>query len=158
MLILMIITASFTIREMMIWRKSFKLCWQTAAACLISVMQILKKSRNTSFSSDAFLTRRLFGKEAPDALADFEFNEEGTKLLKCAAGHEPVSQSYTKSTRQCRFSFDRNHCAGCPYQNQCHPKIYKKVASFITSKIFVFITFKTTVIIFRKGKRKNIIP
>ncbi|RAZ84716.1 DDE transposase, partial [Klebsiella oxytoca] len=41
---------------------------------------------------------------------------------------------YTKTTRQCRVSFDRNHCVGCPYQDQCRPKIYKKVATFITSK------------------------
>ena len=80
------------------------------------------------------VTTALLGKEAPDALADFEFNEDGTRLLKCAAGHEPVSQSYTKTTRQCRVSFDRNHCVDCPYQNQCRPKIYKKVATFITSK------------------------
>ncbi len=80
------------------------------------------------------VTTALIVKEAPDVLADFQFNEEGTKLLKCAAGYEPVSQSYTKSTRQCRVSFDRNHCAGCPYREQCRPKIYKKVATFITSK------------------------
>ena len=80
------------------------------------------------------VTTALIGKEAPDALADFEFNEDGTRLLKCAAGHEPVSQSFMKSTRQCRVSFDRNHCAGCPYQDQCRPKIYKKIATFITSK------------------------
>lgn len=80
------------------------------------------------------VTTALIGKEASDALADFEFNEDGTRLLKCAAGHEPVSQSFTKSTRQCRVSFDRDHCVGCPYQDQCRPKIYKKVAAFITSK------------------------
>ena len=33
----------------------------------------------------------------PDALADFEFNEDGTRLLKCSAGHEPVSQRYMQS-------------------------------------------------------------
>ena len=80
------------------------------------------------------VTTALIGKEAPDALADFEFNEDGTRLLKCAAGHEPASQSYTKTTRQCRVSFNRNHCVGCPYQDQCRLKIYKKVATFITSK------------------------
>lgn len=80
------------------------------------------------------ITTALIGKEAPDVLADFEFNEEGTRLLKCAAGYEPLSQTYTKTTRQCRVSFDRNHCVGCLYQDQCHPKIYKKVATFITSK------------------------
>lgn len=80
------------------------------------------------------VTTALIGKEAPDVLADFEFNEEGTCLQKCAAGHLPKSQNYTKSTKQCSISFARNHCVGCPYQEQCHPKIYKKVATFITSK------------------------
>jgi hypothetical protein len=80
------------------------------------------------------VTTALIGKEAPDALADFEFNEDGTRLQKCAAGHEPASQTYTKTTRPCRVSFDRNHCVGCPYQDQCRPKIYKKAATFITSK------------------------
>ena len=80
------------------------------------------------------VTTALIGKEAPDALADFEFNEDGTRLQKCAAGPEPASQIYTKTTRPCRVSFDRNHCVGCPYQDQCRPKIYKKAATFITSK------------------------
>lgn len=30
-------------------------------------------------------------------------------------GHEPLSQTYTKNTRQCKVSLDRNHCADCPY-------------------------------------------
>lgn len=80
------------------------------------------------------VTTALIGKEAPDVLADFVFNEDGTRLVKCAAGHEPKSQTYTKSTRQCGVSFDRNHCVGCPYQNQCRPKIFKKAAAFIASK------------------------
>ena len=45
------------------------------------------------------VTTALIGKEATNALADFEFNEDGIQLLKCAVGHEPISQSYTKSTR-----------------------------------------------------------
>lgn len=80
------------------------------------------------------VTTALIGKEAPDVLADFEFNEDGTQLLRCAAGYAPVSQSYTKSTKQCRVSFDRNCCSTCPYQGQCRPKLHKKTASFITSK------------------------
>lgn len=90
---------------------------------------VLAKEKNVKL-----VTTALIGKKAPDTLVDFEFNEDGTRLLKCAAGHEPVSQSYTKTTRQCRVSFERNHCVGCPYQEQCRPKIYKKVATFITSK------------------------
>ena len=75
----------------------------------------------------------LVGKDAPDILAEFEFNEEGTKLLKCAAGHSPRSCSYTKTTGQCNVSFSKEQCVGCPYQDQCNPKMHKSVATFITS-------------------------
>ena len=54
--------------------------------------------------------------------------------MRCAAGHEPVSQSYTKTTRQCKVSFNCNYCVGCPYQGQCRPKIDGWNATFITSK------------------------
>ena len=80
------------------------------------------------------ITTALIGKEAPDALADFTFNDDGTILLRCAAGHEPVRRSYTKTTRQCKVSFNCNHCVGCPYQGQCRPKIDGWNATFITSK------------------------
>lgn len=77
----------------------------------------------------------LIGREKPDILADSEFNEEGTKLLKCAAGYESVSQNRIRSIRQCRVLFDRNHCAGYPYREQCCSKIHKKVADLTTQKI-----------------------
>ena len=81
------------------------------------------------------ITTSLVGRDAPDILADFEFNEEGTRILKCPAGHEPKSCSYMKATSQCSVSFDRNHCVGCPYQDKCKPKIFKKVAKLVTSKM-----------------------
>lgn len=81
------------------------------------------------------ITTSLVGRDAPDILADFEFNEEGTQVLKCPAGYEPKSCTYMKPINQCRVSFDRNHCAGCPYQDKCKPKIYKKVAKLVTSKM-----------------------
>lgn len=89
----------------------------------------LAKEKNVTL-----VTTALIGKEAPDVLADFEYSEDGTRLLKCAAGHEPQSQNYNKTTRQCKVSFDRNLCVGCPYQDQCNPKIFKNKATFITSK------------------------
>ena len=46
----------------------------------------------------------------------------------------PLRQSYTKTTRQCKVSFNCNHCVGCPYQGQCRPKIDGWNATFITSK------------------------
>ena len=80
------------------------------------------------------VTTALIGKEAADVLADFTFSEDGTRLMTCAAGHEPVSQSFRESTRQIRASFERGCCVNCPHKDQCHPKIYKKVASLVTSK------------------------
>ena len=36
----------------------------------------------------------LTGRESEDILADFEFNEEGNKVLKCPGGFEPKRSSY----------------------------------------------------------------
>lgn len=80
------------------------------------------------------ITTSLTGKQAPDILADFEFNEEGTKVLRCPAGHAPKSCSYMKQSSQCAVSFLHEQCAGCPYQDQCRPKIFKRVAKIVTSK------------------------
>ena len=80
------------------------------------------------------ITTSLTGKPAPDILADFEFNGEGTKVLRCPAGHTPKSCSYRKQSNQCAVSFLREQCANCPYQDQCKPKIFKRVAKIVTSK------------------------
>ena len=80
------------------------------------------------------ITTSLTGKAAPDILADFEFNEEGTKVLRCPAGHAPKSCSYMKQSNQCAVTFQHNQCANCPYQEQCKPKIFKHVAKIVTSK------------------------
>jgi hypothetical protein len=90
---------------------------------------LLAKEKNVRL-----ITTALIGKNAADILGDFEFNDDGTKLLKCAAGHTPQKCSYTKSTGQCKVSFKREQCIGCPHKDQCKPKINKNVARFITSK------------------------
>lgn len=80
------------------------------------------------------ITTSLTGKPAPDVLADFEFNEDGTKVLRCPAGYTPKSCSYMKQSNQCAVSFLHEQCANCPYQNQYKPKIFKRVAKIVTSK------------------------
>lgn len=80
------------------------------------------------------ITTSLSGKESPLILAEFEFSDDGTKVMKCPAGHAPKSCSYMKPTGQCAVSFDRNLCVDCPYQKRCKPKIYKRVAKLIISK------------------------
>ena len=75
------------------------------------------------------VTTDLKGAEVSDHWADFEFNEDGTKLLRCAAGHEPKSSVYDKNTQKCKASFPLNVCRNCPYHDQCHPIEHKCVAT-----------------------------
>ena len=92
---------------------------------------------NTAMAADKniqLITTALTGKDAPDALADFEYNEDGTRVIKCAAGHTPKSCSYTERTKQCNVSFKLEQCRDCPYKEQCNPKFKKTVAAFITSQ------------------------
>ena len=73
------------------------------------------------------VTTNLTGRETEDILADFEFSEDGRKVVKCPGGYEPKSCSYNQATGQCTVSFHKEQCTGCPYKEQCHPKIFKKV-------------------------------
>lgn len=94
-------------------------------------------TENTQLAADKnveLITTILTGKPAPDILADFEFNEDGTKVLRCPAGHTPKSCSYMKQSNQCAVSFLHEQCADCPYRDQCKPKIFKRVAKIVTSK------------------------
>lgn len=76
----------------------------------------------------------LSGKPVDDILADFVFNEEGTKVLRCPAGHEPKSCGYTSGkSRQCHVSFAREQCASCPNKDRCKASIYKRVSSVTVS-------------------------
>lgn len=92
---------------------------------------------NTALAAEKniqLVTTALTGKDAPDVLADFEYNADGTKVIKCAAGHAPKSCSYTKRTKQCHVSFRLEQCRDCPYKSQCNPKLKKTVATFTTSQ------------------------
>lgn len=94
-------------------------------------------TKNTQLAADKnveLVTTDLTGKPAEDILADFKFNEEGTEILECPAGHKPKSTSYIKQSGQCTASFQRSQCDSCPYQEQCRPKKFKKVAKKRLSK------------------------
>ena len=74
------------------------------------------------------------GKPVDDILADFVFNETGTKVLRCPAGYEPKSCGYTGSkSQQFHISFKREQCAGCPNKDRCKAKIHKRVSSVTVS-------------------------
>lgn len=70
----------------------------------------------------------LTGREADDIIADFEFNENGTKLERCAGGFAPKSCSYNPQTGQCTVSFPIGQCRNCPLRKECKPKMFKRVS------------------------------
>ena len=74
------------------------------------------------------VTTNLTGREAEDIIADFEFSEDGRKVIKCPGGHEPKSCSYNQGTGQCTISFQKSQCQDCPHKKQCHPKMFKRVS------------------------------
>lgn len=98
----------------------------------------MENSRLAENKNITLVTTDLKGTEVSDHWGDFEFNEDGTKLLKCAAGHEPKSSVYDQNTQKCKASFPLTICKNCSYYSQCHPKEHKRVAT-------VKVAMRTTV-------------
>ena len=80
------------------------------------------------------ITTDLLGRDANDIYADFQFSEDGTKILLCPAGNQPKSSSIVKSTGKVRASFPKNKCENCPYKDQCRPKTSNKTSVVYLSK------------------------
>ena len=72
------------------------------------------------------ITTNLTGKETDEIMADFELNEEETRITKCPAGYEPKSCSYNNKTGTFHLSFHHEQCAHCPYKDRCKPTEHKK--------------------------------
>ena len=79
------------------------------------------------------ITTNLTGRETPDIMAEFEFNEDGTVVTRCPGGQEPKSCSYNQKTNQCTVSFHREQCEQCPYRDQCQPKQYTRTFKKVVS-------------------------
>lgn len=75
------------------------------------------------------VTTDLTGKDVPDIYADFEFNEEGTRIIKCPAGYSPKSCCCSSSNGHIHASFSKEICMNCPHKNECKVKEHKKVCS-----------------------------
>ena len=68
-------------------------------------------------------------------LEQMEKQEERTVIITDGAYSGTENrQSYMKQSGQCAVSFLHEQCANCPYQDQCKPKIFKRVAKIVTSK------------------------
>lgn len=79
------------------------------------------------------ITTDLLGKDADPVMGAFQFSEDGTRVLRCPAGNVPKSNWYNKQTGQVNVSFPRECCAVCPFQQHCHPKIFKRVSKLTVS-------------------------
>lgn len=75
------------------------------------------------------VTTDLTGKDVPDIYADFVWNEEGDRILKCPAGNVPVSCCCSSSNGHIHASFSKEACMNCPHKEECRVKEHKKVCS-----------------------------
>jgi hypothetical protein len=72
------------------------------------------------------ITTDLTGRDTKEIFAEFEFSEDGSEVLTCAAGHKPRSCSKARGNAQCRVSFNRGLCENCPHKDECQPKMFNK--------------------------------
>ena len=79
------------------------------------------------------VTTDLPGKDVPEIMGKFVLNEEETRVIECPKGYKPISSNYIRQTGTCTASFSRDLCAECPCKDECHAKIYKRVAKIRVS-------------------------
>lgn len=80
------------------------------------------------------VTTALTGKEPDPIMSDFEFNEDGTGVIKCPKGYEPLDCAFYEGTGMIRTKFDKKNCQHCPFRDQCGVKFQKKNAVVMVSK------------------------
>lgn len=79
------------------------------------------------------VTTALTGTEVPDIYADFEFSEDGKKVLRCPMGHIPKSCCQSSSNGHFYVSFPKEVCVGYPHWAECRVKEHKEVCSLTIS-------------------------
>ena len=79
------------------------------------------------------VTTALAGKEVDPVMAEYEFNEEGTEVIKCPMGNVPIGNSYYENTGMVRVSFKKSDCQHCPLRQNCKVKFQKKSAVVLVS-------------------------
>lgn len=72
------------------------------------------------------ITTALTGTEVPDIYADFEFSEDGSKILRCPMGNVPQSCCQSSSNGHFYVSFPKDVCMNCPHKEECRAKEHKK--------------------------------
>lgn len=83
--------------------------------------QRLAERKNTEL-----ITTALTGKPVDKFYAEFQFSEDGTKMLICPMGYVPLKTTYYPKTGMCRALFPKDCCEDCPHKNDCKSKPQKK--------------------------------
>lgn len=79
-------------------------------------------------------TTALTGAQPWDIDADFVLNEEGTAVVTCPCGFEPVRNNYNPKTGLIIAHMSNNCCANCPHVNECDCYLNEKKG---TSKVHI---------------------
>lgn len=74
------------------------------------------------------VTTSFTSKKPADIFAEFIFNDEGTELLRCVNGKRPIYTHYDAKNDRCNAHFSLSACEGCPYRNECNPRVRKNYA------------------------------
>jgi len=72
------------------------------------------------------VTTALSGKETDSVFAGFEVSEDGTQVLKCPMGNEPIKTTHYPKTGMCRALFPTGCCENCANQDKCKSKPQRK--------------------------------
>ena len=91
--------------------------------CLIKCIRAIK---NVFLNKRSGLISNIF---TASKVCDFELNKEGNKIIKCPAGHSPISCFCSSSNGHIHASFSKEACMNCPHKNECKIKEHKNVCS-----------------------------
>ena len=79
------------------------------------------------------ITTALLGRQPDPVIADFEFSQDGCRVIHCPMNHEPIKSTYYNKIESCRVIFDKKHCDGCPNSKACKVKLQRKTAIVMVS-------------------------
>ena len=79
----------------------------------------------------------LTGTETNPLYSDFELTSDGSAVVRCPNGCEPVEQTYNEDIEQIEAKFSHEDCSNCPFKDQCPGKDQKKAVKVTVSEKMV---------------------
>lgn len=80
------------------------------------------------------VTTCLTGKDPDPVFKDFQLNEDGTAVITCPQGNEPISSKYHSGSEMIRVKMNLHDCANCPLKEHCKAKLQKSSAVVMVSR------------------------